>query len=165
VRIRYANGVVVTANTSRDVATDARGNRLSRANWSAVAPGLETWSIGEGAGRRDFSRSGDAIYADPRGAAGNWAGSGAAALSDFGVLRTNGQTWFHCVGGRWQVTGQAMRGTVDIEVRSAVIPRPGSISGAPALYVPTAARAGGLWSARLVSGELFVTDSLCGTNS
>ncbi|MDG5488542.1 DUF5696 domain-containing protein [Sphingomonas sp. BGYR3] len=165
VRVRYDNGLVITANTGTAPVTDGKGRQVASAGWSAYGAGIEGWSTTMADGRSDFMRDAASIYADPRGVAGNWGrrGTGPAALVDFGVLRTNGQTWLRCAGGRWTILGFADRGTVDIEVERSAVAAPSSLrserTAADARVEPGSVP--GWWRARLLSGQRYTTSVAC----
>lgn len=164
VRVRYDNGLVVTANTGPAPVTDSKGRQVGTAGWSAYGAGLEGWSTTMGDGRRDFMRDAGSIYADPRAVAGNWdrRGNGQASPVDFGPLRTNGQTWLRCVGGRWTVLGFADRGTVDIEVERSAVAAPLYLRTEEAVDVRVeASSVPSRWRARLVSGRRYATALPC----
>lgn len=164
VRVRYANGLVVTANTGDAVVTDDQGTALSRGGWSATGAGLSGRSATVGGQRQDFLQSSSSIYADPRTTPGNWvaAAGGDAAPTDFGPVRTNGQTWLRCAGGYWTILGLAQRGTIDLEVRQSTIARPRQLrADRTADVVPASASSAGYWRVRLVSGHRYATPVAC----
>lgn len=163
VRVRYDNGLVVTANTADATLADDRGVLLPKGGWSATGAGVEVRSALVRGERRDFARSPGSIYADPRGAPGNWSGAGApSTLTDFGALRTNAQSWLRCEAGRWTLRAFAARGSADLEVRDNVLAMPALLraaDGATARAVPGGA---GYWRVRLTSGLRYTTDLRCG---
>ena len=164
VRVRYDNGLVVTANTGIRNIADPIGRGLGEAGWSATGKDINGWSTTFPEGRRDFMRAPDTLYADPRGVAGNWTATGATPTEiDFGPLRTDGQTWLSCRQGRWTVLGIAQRGSVTLDVDAAVIPRPNSLRGEPDTpdLVPGEASRSGFWRVRLISGRRYTTNAPC----
>ena len=162
VRIRYANGIVVVANTSADQITDARGTRLGLAAWSATGSAIEARSWVETDGRRDFVRTETMIYADPRSTTGNWSGDGVPNdLADFGILRTDGQVWGRCIAGYWQFIVFALRGHVDLEVADKVVKSPTMLRTADGPAVRPTAAAAGFWRIRLPIDKYYVSDTKC----
>lgn len=166
VRVRYNNGLVVTANTGSSFVLDERKRPVGNAGWSAYGSGLEGWSTTMGEGRRDFMRDAGNIYADPRTLAGNWVrgGNGQVALVDFGPLRTNGQTWLRCVSGHWTVLGFAERGAIDIEVERSAVSSPLYLRSPDAADVRIEqGRGPDSWRARIESGRRYTTSASCRT--
>jgi Family of unknown function (DUF5696) len=164
VRVRYANGLTVTANTAAAPLIDARRVPLSAGGWSAYGGGVAGWSTTVVEGRRDFMQDKGSIYADPRAAPGNWSATatGDPGLVDFGPVRTNGQTWLRCAGGYWTLLGFAQRGHVDVEVQRALIAAPPQLraNGAPDV-MPAAATSADFWRVRLTSGRRYTTPIAC----
>jgi hypothetical protein len=162
VRIRYANGIVLTANTSAEAVTDGQGVALVRAEWSAIGPAILARSSGGLVGRRDYVRSRSMIYADPRNLPGNWAGEGEPAdLVDFGVIRTDGQVWSRCVAGRWHIIAFARRGNVEVEVDRRVIRTPTILKDANGQSIRPTIANDRYWRIQLISGKNYVLWTKC----
>lgn len=163
VRIRYDNNLVVTANTADSILADDRGVALPKGGWSATGAGIDARSAIVRGERRDFARSRESIYADPRGAPGNWSGTGGAStLTDFGLLRTNAQSWLRCEGGQWTLRAFATRGNADIEVREDILLAPGSLRAEGDVTAKPVKGTPGYWRVRLTSGLRYTTDRKCG---
>ncbi len=160
VRVRYANGLVITANTAAASITDAAGTSLPTGGWSAHGPGIDGASSSVNGTRRDFMRTADAIYADPREAPGNWAGRGDPAPTDFGVLRTSGQSWIRCLAGKWTFLGFAERGFVDLDMSSATIAMPARLAATGEELTPQSTKSG-FWHVRLTSGRRYTSSIPC----
>jgi hypothetical protein len=163
VRVRYANNLMVTANTSAEAIADDEGVLLPRGGWSARGAGLAGHSALVAGQRHDLMQSPGAIYADPRETPGNWDQAQAAtALTDFGVIQTNGQTWIRCEKGRWTFLGFAGRGVVQVAVRDSVIAKPAWLRAAGgAQAIPGAGLAAGFWRVRLASGQRYASPLAC----
>lgn len=164
VRIGYDNDLAVTVNTGIQPIADATGRVLGEASWSAIGDGLTGWSTTLRNMRHDFMQAPGVLYADPREIPGNWQATPARQPVgvDFGPIRTDGQTWFSCLRGYWNVLGIAQRGIVAIEVNTSAIARPSLLRGQETPDVrPSGTPAGLRWQARLASGRRYTTDTRC----
>lgn len=163
VRVRYANGLVVTANTGEPTRDD-HGVFLPRGGWTARGGGIVARSTEVVNGRQDFLRDRSSTYADPRGLPGNWTPAGDADpdLIDFGTIRTNGQTWLRCAAGSWTIIGFATRGHIDLDVAQSLIRRPTRLAAGGANDIPTSAGSGtSMWRVRLVTGRRYTAAGVC----
>ena len=161
VRVAYADGLVVTANTGADDVGDEHGRILPAGGWSAVGAGIEAYSAMRNGQRIDFAQTKDSVYADPRGLPGNWTmeGDGTAERVDFGPLTTTGQTWIRCENQAWTFRTYAKRGFVDIDVSETALARPiRLVDTLTEVTLPIGEAREGRWSAHLVSGRAYRTE-------
>lgn len=162
VRIRYANGLVVTANTADAPLADDRAILLPKGGWSAAGAGIEARSALVRGERRDFTRAKGMLYADPRDAPGNWSGTGRPSrLTDFGALRTDAQSWLRCENGQWTMRVFAARGNADVEVADKALAMPALLRAAGGATAKATRAAAGYWRVRLDSGLRYTTDIRC----
>lgn len=161
-RIRYANGLVVTANTADAPLADDRAILLPKGGWSAAGAGIEARSALVRGERRDFARAKGMLYADPRDAPGNWSGTGRPSrLTDFGALRTDAQSWLRCENGQWTMRVFAARGNADVEVADKALAMPALLRAAGGATAKATRAAAGYWRVRLDSGLRYMTDMRC----
>lgn len=163
VRVKYDNGLIVTANSDKTPVADDAGTILSPAGWSARGKGIAGYSSAVLGARRDFMKGPGTIYADPRGVTGNWNASGTANgnLIDFGDIRTNGQTWMRCDKGTWTIIGFARRGSVDLEVTNSIMAQPSWLRPMTGSAASVTTVSPASWRVRLVSGQRYASPVRC----